>query len=219
MSFGSKIVANGTYFRELQSRFPQLQPEDMWSLICCGSDLHHPYEGWAGVVAYPIYAEAAPFTLFFSEFTEQLMAWENVPEFRIEHTTSKVQAFADFRAYITSVTTSPVFVSANAATWALRVIQDAVRNDSGGPWSAQLICLRDLYSRVSNHLPLQPGDFIGQSFQHAPPLPKTFGLHKIAAVLDVNIPELSDKATHKAQLTAACSYKLLEEAYPGDSDD
>ena len=60
---------------------------------------------------------------------------------------------------------------------------------------------------------------MGQSFQHAPPLPKTFGLQKIAAALEITVPELSDKATYRAQLTAECAYKLLERAYPGDNDD
>ena len=219
MSSISKTMMSGSYFEALLSNFPALDPKDVWSLICCGSDLHHPYEGWAGIVAYPVYSDARPFTLFFGDFSEQLMQWENVPEFRVERGTRKLQAFSEFRSYIGTETSSPVFVSANASTWALRVLQEAMRLDTQGPWNAQLICLRNLYSTVFNRIELKKSDFIGQAFQHAPALPKTFGLQKIAAAIEITVPELSDKATHRAQLTAECSYKLLERAYPGDNDD
>ena len=215
----SKTVAVGSYFKALQQDFPGLDPGDIWSLVCCGSDLHHPYEGWAGIVAYPVYSDARPYTLFFGDFTEQLMQWENVPEFRIARATSKVQAFADFRTYINSVTSNPVFVSANAATWAMKIIQEAAQSDTQGAWNAQFICLRDLYSKIVNKHELEPVKFIGQAFRGAPALPKTFGLHKIAAALSVEVPEMSDKATHRAQLTAECGYTLLERVYPTDADE
>jgi hypothetical protein len=213
-------MMSGSYFEALQQRFPKLKPQDVWSLICCGSDLHHPYDGWAGIVAYPVYSDARPFTLFFGDFTEQLMQWENVPEFRIERGTSKLQAFSEFRTYIGTETENPVFISANAATWALRVLQGAMHMDAQGTWNAQLICLRDLYSKTVNRLEFNKQlDFVGQAFQQAPSLPKTFGLHKIGAVLDISVPELSDKATQRAQLTAECAYKLLEKPYPAEDED
>ena len=219
MSSICKTMMPGSYFEVLQQRFPKLKPQDVWSLICCGSDLHHPYDGWAGIVAYPVYSDARPFTLFFGDFTEQLMQWENVPEFRIERGTSKSQAFSEFRSYIGTETENPVFISANAATWALRIMQDAMHLDAQGTWNAQLICLRDLYSKIVNRIELKQSDFIGQAFQQAPPLPKTFGLHKIGAALDISVPELSDKATQRAQLTAECAYTLLEKPYPIDDED
>ena len=147
------------------------------------------------------------------------MQWENVPEFRIERGTSKIQAFSDFRTYITSVTNNPVFVSANAATWALRIFQEAIRLDTQGPWNAQLICLRDLYSKTENRLALERTGYIGQAFQKSPPLPKTLGLHKIGLVLGVEVPELSDKATYRSQLTAECAYRLLERVHPEETDE
>lgn len=217
MSSICKTMMSGSYFEALQQRFPKLKPQDVWSLICCGSDLHHPYDGWAGVVACPVFdVSIKPFTLFFGDFSEQLMQWENVAEFCIERGTSKQQAFSDFRTYISSVSDNPVFVSANAATWALRVINDAVKLDTTGPWNAQLICLRDLYSTVVNKGELNEVDFIGQAFCGAAPLPKTFGLHKIAEALSVDTKQLGDKATHRAQLTAECTRKLLERQYPAD---
>lgn len=218
MSNVCKDVAPGSYFKTLQQQFPKLAPQDVWALICCGSDLHHPYDGWAGIVAYPVYSDARPFTLFFGDFTEQLMQWENVPEFRIERATSKMQAYAEFKTYITSVTEQPVFISANAATWAMRIIQQAAALDVQGAWNAQFVCLRDLFSKIKTKSELSSVEFIGQAFRGAPALPKTFGLHKIAADLSVDVPEVSDKATHRAKLTAECAYKLLEKPYPEFED-
>ena len=214
MSTSSEVLGD-SYLDELLSRYSDYSPSDFWSLICCGTDLHHPYEGWAGVVACPIFdPEIRQYELFFGEFTESLAQYENLMRCRINEDISKIQAFSEFRSYIESVSDHPVFISANAHTWALRIVNDAVAADASGPWNAQLICLRDLFSTVRNHGKISRSQFIGSAFGMAPSLPKRFGLHAIANELNISVPESSDKATHRAALTAAVAKHCLEQTYP-----
>lgn len=206
-------VLTGTYLEKLLIKYPEYAPGDFWSLICCGYDLKHPYEGWAGIVAVPIFSDQSPFELFFGEFPESLEQYENVPKWQIRYDVSKLQAFSEFRSYVDSISKSPVFISANAKTWALPIINEAVRNDVTGAWNAQLVCLRDLYSITNSEMKLYNSTFLGDAFSHAPKLPRTFGLHAIAQALGLTVPDSSNKARHRAQLTALCASSCLEHEY------
>lgn len=213
MPTGSEIL-DDSYLGELVSRFPDYKAEDFWALICCGSDLHHPYNGWAGVVALPVFSTERPFELFFGDFPDSLAQYENVPDYHINRDMSKLSAFSEFRSFMDACTDNPVFISANANTWALKIVNEAVRLDSSGAWNAQLICLRDLYSLTKSSGDLCSSDFIGSAFRFAPSLPKRFGLHAIADALNINEPDSSNKAMHRARLTAAVSRKCLNMTYP-----
>ena len=213
MQISSEVLA-GTYLQKLLQDFPDYRPEDFWSLICSGSDLNHPYDGWSGVVAVPLFSDAVPFELFFGEFPDTLAAYENIPRFMISEDVSKLQAFSELRSYIDSITDHPVFISANAARWCLPIVTEAVTRDSGGPWNAQLICLRDLYSHISKELPVIGSTYIGDVFGLAPALPTRFGLQAIASALDKKVPDSTNKAMHRAKLTAEAACALLTKQYP-----
>ena len=214
MPIGSEVL-DGSYMGELLSRFPAYTEEDFWALICCGSDLHHPYDGWSGVVAIPIFsARYRPFELFFGDFPDSLAQYENVPDYLVNRDISKYQAFSEFRSFIEACTDNPVFISANASTWALKIVNEAVRLDSSGAWNAQFICLRDVYSLTRSSGDLCSSEFIGSAFRLAPALSKRFGLHAIADALDISEPDSSNRALHRARLTAAVSRRCLDMTYP-----
>ena len=213
MSTGSEVLS-GTYLHKVIQLFPEYRPEDFWSLIFCGDNLDAPYDGWSGVVAAPVFSSAQPYERFFGEFKDSLAQYENVPSWRINYDVSRVQAFSEFRSFITSNTEHPVFISANAASWALPILTEAVNLDVAGYWNAQLICLRELYSMTHAEQPLLRSEYLGELFTTAPKVPKRFGLHAISDALRVQVPNSGTKAMYRALLTAKCAESCLNAQYP-----
>ena len=213
MQTGSPIL-DGTYMQKVIQLFPEYTTNDFWSLILCGADLDDPYRGWSGFVAAPIFSDLQPLELFFGDFPDSLAQYENIPPYRISRDVSRSQAFSELRSFFESISDHPVFVSSNAARWSVPIITQAVQNSVEGPWNAQIVDLRDLYSITREEIPLRGTRYLGELFTQAPPLPKRFGLNAIASALDVSVPDSSTKALYRARLTAEVAVSCLTSQYP-----
>lgn len=211
----SSEALTGTYLAELLSLFPTYKPSDFFAVVCCGDNLNEPYDGWHGIVAVPVFDEGvSSFSLFFGDFPDSLAEYENLASFRISGDVTKYRAFSEFRQYVGGISDSPVFISSNADTWLGKILKGATLDDPEGPWNYQCVCLRQLYGTTSKHEPLFRTSYIGQLLRNARPLPKTFGLHKMAESLGIVVPCTADKVTHRAKLTAEVAKKCLLKDYP-----
>lgn len=215
MSISSKVL-EGTYLDFLTTQHSKYTEKDFWALICCGYDLHHPYEGWSGIVAVPVFSDQdISYELYFGDVPDSLAQYENLPGYRVSRDCSKAQAFSEFREFMQTQSSNPVFISANAKTWALPIIREAIEKDCSGEWDVQLICTRNLYSLTAIHGELSNScEFIGQAFTDAPPLPRRFGLQQIASTMGVSIPDNGIKALHRARQTAKVAELCLSKVYP-----
>lgn len=207
-------VLEGTYMQKLLQLFPDYVAEDFWSLVFCGDDLDNPYNGWSGYAAVPLFSDRDPVELFFGDFSDSLAQYENVPSYAVCRDISKTQAFSELRSFFEAVSDHPVFISANAGSWPLPIITEAVNRCVEGPWNAQLICLRDLYSATRDEIPILGTSYVGDVFSHAAKLPKRFGLRAIAAALDVDVPNPSNQVMYRARLTAKAASSCLLKQYP-----
>lgn len=212
----SSETLRGTYLEKLFEAYPGYKPEDFFALICCGDDLENPYDGWSGFAACPVFADAIPdYYLFFGDFPNSLAEYENVPEFSIQRGVSKVAAFDELVSYLTSHSDNPVLISSNADTWLKPIMLAAVEGSTSGPWNAQFVCLRKLYSFVycESDFSCRP-PYLGQCFNTAPDLPQRFGLYTMARSLGINVPNCSSKPVHRAKTTAAVASDRLLSPYP-----
>lgn len=217
MSTGSEDIRDikGTYLGELIDYKPEHSIADFWALVCCGWDLHHPYDGWSGYVAIPIFANQATCEMYFGDLPATLAEYENIPEHLIQRSVSKESAYDQLCAYIYSVSKCPVLISANADTWAKRIMKDADQHSASTPREFDHLCVRNLYSLVrAEDIISRSGSKLSDALSGAKPLAKRFGLHAIADALNVTAECCSTKAKHRAQLLAEVSRKLLLTDYP-----
>ena len=191
----------------LIDKFPEVSPENIYAIVCCGENLDNPYEGLCGLAVVPIYETSACFEAYFGDFSEKLMQYENVPEFAIRRDISKLNALSALDGKFLGQ--SPVFISANADKWAGAILEKASEE---GYWSqpVNVICLRKLYSAYSDELKAQSASKVGFAYAHAKNLSTKFGLHRIAEKLGVTHPNLGNNVIHRAILTAKCAKKIFE---------
>lgn len=217
MSTGSEDIRDikGTYIGELLDYKSEYRITDFWALVCCGWDLHHPYEGWSGYVAVPVFADAPTIELYFGDFPNSLAEYENVPDYLVNRSVSKLSAYDQLCSHIMSVSNNPVFISANADTWSRRILSSAAQESSGHSPEFDHICVRKLYSLVnSEELIAKGGSQLSDVFSLAKPLSKRFGLHAIAEAMHIHTPCNSTKPLHRAQLLQLLSAELLLSPYP-----
>ena len=211
----SSAELKGTYLGKLLDIHSDYTPDDFWALVCCGSDLNDPYAGWAGYVAIPVFSGEPEVELYFGEFPDSLAEYENVPDFYIRRSVSKLQAYDELRSCVSTLSQRPVFMSANAATWASKILQEADRHAATVGWEVSHLCIRDIFSVVSSDALLaKSGSSIGNAFALATPLPKRFGLNAIADRLDITAPFSSTKALYRARLLKQVAENLLMRPYP-----
>lgn len=213
------MPTGGTYLDVLTSS-ANINCEDLVVLICCGGNLEDPYAGWSGWVVSKVYGPLGAQSLFFGDFPESLMEYENIPEFSIDRSVSKAEAFRKLKTVVTTWlgVKNPVFIAANADKWIKPILQQAASNDVD-PWRYDCLDLRKLYSAVSRLRTLTTENVLQASdcFRSVPDLPQKFGLYAMAGSLGVSANFCGDKATHRAQTTREVASKLLEHKYPGSN--
>lgn len=217
MSTGSEDIRDikGTYLGELLDYKPEHSITDFWALVCCGWDLHHPYDGWSGYVAIPIFTDQAACEMYFGDLPATLAEYENIPEHLIQRSVSKESAYDQLCSYVCAISKHPVFISANADTWAKKIVTEADLHSAAPPREFIHICVRNLYSLVnSEDIIDRSGDKLSDALSSAKPLAKRFGLHAIADALNVTADCCSTKAAHRAQLLAKVAQELLLRDYP-----
>lgn len=211
---------SGTYLEALLSRYDKYKPEDFFSLIFCGTDLTNPYAGLAGICCDSIFGDFR-FRSYFGDFPDSLMQYENVADFLIDRAKGKALAVQEFFAEINSISKNPVFISSNASTWALPVLQDA--NASLAPLDRlgdfQVIDLRNVYSFIVNKRGSFKGEYIGSSMADCPSVPKTFGLYRMAAACDIHEAKSGTNAEQRSKTTAVLSRTLLTREFTRSGDD
>lgn len=218
------MSSGSTYLEALIKRYDKYKKEDFFSLICCGTDLNNPYAGLAGICCDSVFGDFR-FRSYFGDFPDSLMQYENVADFLIDRTKSKALATQQFFAEISAISKNPVFVSSNASTWALPALQAA--NEALAPLDRlqdfQVMDLRNLYSFIVNGRAKFSGEYIGSSMRDCPPVPRTFGLHRMAAACEVYESKSGTNAEQRSRITAALSRDLLERDFPErggeDADD
>ena len=212
-----------TYLEKIQSDNDWFNPESLIALICCGTDLHHPYEGWAGVVAVPLYKQSSMFKLYFNGFDDALQEYENVPTYKIDNNMNKLDAFRALTSWVKNVCDNErvTFISSNASTWASDIILSAM-NETGNIykwWST--VDLRVLYAVIKQRKKLQSAFDFGSilTMTDYKGLPKRFGLYAMAEEqlgdYQKTIPSC-DKPEERLRLTADISRSLLATEYVED---
>ena len=198
-----------TQLDHLIDKFPDVKPENIYAIVCCGDNLDNPYDGFCGLAVVPVFGDNAPcFEAYFGDFSEKLMQYENVPEYAIRRDLSKSNVLSALDGKFFDQ--SPLFVSANADKWAAAILEKAAEE---GFWSqpVNVICLRKLYSAHADSLSAKSAAKVAYAYAHAKNLPMKFGLHRIAERLDVTHPNLGSSVVHRAIITAKCAKKIFEE--------
>lgn len=216
MSDGSENV---TYLDKLLNLFPSYKKSDFFSLILCGTDLENPYAGLSGICCDSVFDESLSFRSYFGDFPDSLIQYENVAEFLIDRSKSKLAAIQEFFVRVSSLSENPVFISSNGGTWTLPALQSA--NDNlmvlDRLEKFQVLDLRKLYSFVTNKKTEFQFSFLGKSMDDCPSIPKTFGLFRMAGVWDIRVPDSGTKAEQRSRLTAELSAALFREKFPKSS--
>ena len=206
---------SGTYIATLLSKYDKYKPEDFFSLIFCGTDLNNPYSGLSGICCDSVFGDFR-FRSYFGDFPDSLMQYENVADFLIDRTKGKSLAVQEFFTEVNSISKNPVFISSNASTWALPALQEA--NAALAPLDRladfQVIDLRNVYSFIVNKRDTFKGEYIGSSMYDCPAVPRTFGLHRMAAACDVHEQKSGTNAEQRSRLTASLSKELLTREFP-----
>lgn len=198
-----------TYLDDLLDKYPEVNMQHIYSLVCCGEDMDDPLAGLCGMVAVPVFGDNTPkFEAYFGDFSEKLMQYENVPEFAINRSIGPLNALTVFDA--TFMNTNPLFISAGAEKWAGKILTDAVAAGVLGESNTQVLCLRKLYSAFKDELKATNSSKPCFAYAHAANLPLKFGLHKIAEKLAVTCPNLGSNVLHRARLTAMCAKKIFQ---------
>lgn len=198
-----------TQLDHLVDKFPDVKPEDIYSIVCCGENLDDPFEGLCGIAVVPVFGDSAPvFEAYFGDFSEKLMQYENVPEYAIRRDLSKLNVLSALDGKFFGQ--NPLFISANADKWAAAILE---RASEEGVWAqpVNVICLRKLYSAHADSLLAQNAAKVSYAYAHAKNLPMKFGLHRIAERLGVTHPNLGSNVAHRAIITAKCAKKIFEE--------
>lgn len=163
MSSGDEGVAR-SYIDALLGMYDKYRREDFFSLIMCGADLDNPYDGFSGICCSGVFSDFC-YQSYFGDFSEDLMSYENVAEFLIDRTKSKLLAFQEFVTAISSVSKNPVFISSNGDTWVLPIIQKAheLLPSPDGFSDYQVLDLRKLYSFTTSGKKRFESPYIGSS--------------------------------------------------------
>lgn len=198
-----------TYIDDLINKYPEVNIDNIYSLVCCGDDLEDPLAGLCGIVAVPVFGGSSPrFEAYFGDFSEKLMQYENVPEFLINRSIGPLNAMTVFDAAFKGL--KPLFISAGADKWAGKILSDAAEAGALHESSTDVICLRKMYSAYKGEMSASKNSKPSYAYSNAPNLPLKFGLHKIAEALSVHCPNMGSNALHRARLTAMCAKQIFE---------